>query len=434
MTDLYQCFCQEMERLGLVETEPFFAVAVSGGVDSIVLSHLLSRFCRSVSGRLIGFTIDHQLRPSSGAEASWVQQQFKEWGADHQIFYWQASAEDKKSMQKNARLARYQMMHEYLQKCGGPTLFLAHHQDDQIETYLLRRQKKSGQAGLACMASVTDYSPSLKLVRPLLKFSKQQLIAYAEQQKLSWCEDESNLSDNYLRNSLRLHDIPKLSAVERDKILQEIATYQQKRLQYDVDFQKFYKEFITSERQDIAQFEKQNLLSKAGENQLWILRRLCQLISGSSYLPAEGKVEKLLAELASENFTGKTLGGVAFYQRQGKLCLVRENRNIPEIYLSPQKLTLWDGRYYFKSSVKTEKVQIVPLAKVISSVPEDFETSIKRNWGRKAFFAWPVVIIGEMPHIIEGDLLRHGGRTCLGPVGEVEIYPALTVGKNLYPC
>ncbi len=104
---------------------------------------------------------------------------------------------------EDARTDRYTLLSEYCSRHGIKHLFLAHHQDDQAETFLFRLAKGSGLDGLAAMMPVQDYSPDLALLRPLLDIPKEQLVATCAAYEIPYANDPSNESEQFARPRLR---------------------------------------------------------------------------------------------------------------------------------------------------------------------------------------------------------------------------------------
>ncbi|MEY4588567.1 MAG: tRNA lysidine(34) synthetase TilS [Pseudomonadota bacterium] len=178
-------------------------VAISGGLDSMVLAHLALRSLAGV--RLLH--INHGLSPHAQA---W-QQQVETWAKAQGIPCKSlAVSVDKNSasLEAAARAARYAAFEHTL--AAGEALLCAHHRDDQAETLLLRLLRGSGLKGLGGMAPARRLGAGL-LLRPLLAASRAELHAYAQAFQLPWVEDESNQDERFQRNWLRHQLMPQLS-------------------------------------------------------------------------------------------------------------------------------------------------------------------------------------------------------------------------------
>ena len=176
-------------------------LALSGGLDSCVLLHILLGLQKTMPFHLSALHVHHGL--SANAD-TWVKF-CKTLCEDHQIpceiAYVKVNRASSAGVEGEARKLRYQA----LLAQPADLILLAHHQDDQAETLLLQLIRGSGVKGLAGMA---EFDQDRRLLRPLLQASRQQLQDYAEGFALKWVEDESNTSLDYERNFVRHQIIP----------------------------------------------------------------------------------------------------------------------------------------------------------------------------------------------------------------------------------
>lgn len=181
-----------------------YVVALSGGLDSVVLLHSL--LALPLSQKIIALHINHQLSPNAAHWQAHCRKVCEDLGAD--FFSRTATVEKNGSgLEDAARNARYLEFSEFLE--AGDCLLMAHHQNDQAETFLLRLMRGSGPRGLSGMP-LTRQIGEAYVFRPLLKFPRKALTTYAKSQQLSWIEDESNQDDSFDRNFLRKHILPDL--------------------------------------------------------------------------------------------------------------------------------------------------------------------------------------------------------------------------------
>lgn len=196
----------------LIAIEPLFSileqrnflVAYSGGLDSHVLLHLMSRL-PDISIRAVH--IDHGLQDAS----PWWSRHCREICADLEIPFQQIplnlDCPEGQSLEAYARDARYKALAEAL--IDGEVLLTGHHQNDQAETLMLQLLRGAGGAGLAAMPMITQFASGHHM-RPLLNFARDQLAEYALQHDLSYVEDGSNMDLRFDRNYLRHQIIPRL--------------------------------------------------------------------------------------------------------------------------------------------------------------------------------------------------------------------------------
>ncbi len=183
-------------------------LAVSGGIDSIVLVHLLKQLNYDI-------TIAHCNFSLRGEESDGDEQFIRNYAAENNIkifatrFDTKAFAADNKlSIQLAARQLRYIWFDELLNKNNLDYLLTAHHLDDAIETFLINLTRGTGLEGLTGIPEQNG-----KIIRPLLPYSRTRIEEYAKENNISWREDSSNASDKYLRNKLRHDIVPELKSL-----------------------------------------------------------------------------------------------------------------------------------------------------------------------------------------------------------------------------
>jgi len=196
-------------------------VACSGGLDSIVLLHLLQK---------IGLTLgvahcNFKLRGAhSDADLSFVETIAGNLGVPvfTTVFDTKTYAKTQGvSTQVAARELRYQWFYSTATANGYDRIATGHHADDDLETFFINLSRVTGLRGLTGIASNTE-----QLIRPLLPFSRAQIMQFAKKEGLFWREDSSNSTRDYLRNKLRLDVIPALKGVNKT-VLQNFQQTQQ---------------------------------------------------------------------------------------------------------------------------------------------------------------------------------------------------------------
>lgn len=182
-----------------VGSAPRLMVAVSGGPDSMALMAALGRWRSLVSftGRIVVATVDHGLRAEARQEAEMVGAEAARLGMIFHLLSWQGD-KPKTGIQEAARDARYRLLFECCRAEDIDTLLTAHTLDDQAETILMRLARGSGISGLRGMVASREIG-SIRLVRPLLGFAKQRLIASCEAWAVPYVNDPSNESAAYTR-------------------------------------------------------------------------------------------------------------------------------------------------------------------------------------------------------------------------------------------
>ena len=187
-----------------------YVVAVSGGVDSMVLLHLLAQMQRGQKYSFVVAHFDHGIRPDSAEDRKLVQRTAESYGLP--FVYDQVSLGPTAS-EAVARDARYTFLHTVRTSAEADAIMTAHHQDDLLETVIINLFRGTKSRGLSSLRSTKT------LFRPLLSFTKQQIRDYAQQHKLEWREDSTNDDETYLRNYIRKQIMPRLDDSARQLLL-----------------------------------------------------------------------------------------------------------------------------------------------------------------------------------------------------------------------
>jgi tRNA(Ile)-lysidine synthase len=179
-------------------------LALSGGLDSVALLHLLH--AAQVPG-LRALHVHHGLQSTADAWARQCRAQCRALGVPCTVLRVCIDPADAAGPEAAARAARYAAMRARMKP--GDLLVTAHHRDDQAETVLLRLLRGAGVAGLAAMRPLTAFAPG-QLWRPLLQTPRAEIHAYARHAKLQWIEDPHNHAPRYARSFLRQQLLPRL--------------------------------------------------------------------------------------------------------------------------------------------------------------------------------------------------------------------------------
>lgn len=173
-------------------------VAVSGGVDSMVLLHQL-RFIARRGEDLVVAHLDHGMRGESARDALWLRGVCTAWA----IPFHTARAESAPGSEEEARLLRYEFLEDVRVKVGAGVILTAHHADDQVETVLFRILRGTGLRGLAGIPPRRGH-----LVRPFLGTHRGEIAEYASRWAVPFREDPTNHDSRYARNALRHRVLP----------------------------------------------------------------------------------------------------------------------------------------------------------------------------------------------------------------------------------
>lgn len=324
--DIAAGFSKTMERLGVDRGDPI-AVAVSGGADSMALAHLLGQWS---AGELHILTVDHGLRVEARDEARLVARFAKSIGAKYKKFKWMNRKSDK-SIQENARAARYQMMADYCLLKSIPYLLTAHHADDQTETVLFRLAKGSGLDGLRGIEEKSAYDRNVNLLRPLLHVTHEDCVALCRREDVAWAEDPSNQSEKYMRGRMRASR----AVLEREGLTAERVEQLTRRIDRALNFieyavDEYQKKLILISESNRIVFKWSEFGAAPDEVIVRLLQRtIARLGASTAYGPRLEDVERLAARMTDGNtFRGATLGKVkiSVSRRRDELVFAPEDQ------------------------------------------------------------------------------------------------------------
>ena len=242
----------KLRAFNLNKTRGPVILAISGGVDSMVLLDLISKLNQETEFKDLEWIIahfNHHLRKSSHQEATMIKDFATRIDMPYFIGEWNQPAQN--NIEALARHARYQFFAQVCQRNGSRSLLTAHHLSDQVETFLMRLIRGSSIKGWQGIKEISSpeimmeagESYSINLFRPLLEIDKQTIYDYAHLNQVPYIEDESNHTDQYFRNRIR-HQIVPLLNQENPKFLDHLDQFIK---DYQTIYQAHYENFLVIE-------------------------------------------------------------------------------------------------------------------------------------------------------------------------------------------
>lgn len=209
-----------------------WAVALSGGVDSVALLLLLrAHFPRR---RLVALHFNHRLRGrAADADARFCQRLCRQLDVTCRTGVWRRAGRPPRASEAAARAARLDFFAAAMKRRGLRTLWLGHQQDDIAESMLMRLTRGSGTAGLAAPRPLQPQSGGRTFVRPLLTVKKSALIAVLRDGRVGWREDATNRTGDFLRNRMRREAVPAWVRAAGDRDAQAGAALSRELLEED---------------------------------------------------------------------------------------------------------------------------------------------------------------------------------------------------------
>lgn len=196
------------------EKDSTYLVACSHGPDSMALLHLMMQ----KTAKIVVCHVNYHKRNISDFEEESMRAFCLQNNLGFEKF--DAPKTSRGNFQSWARELRYQFFADMYEKHQAKALFVAHQQDDLIETYLIQKQRKSRVNYYGIEPII--HMKNMTIIRPLLSFSKQDLLDYCHENRVPFSIDMSNFETKYLRNKIRLEVVAKLTEIERYQILKEI--------------------------------------------------------------------------------------------------------------------------------------------------------------------------------------------------------------------
>ena len=299
-----------------------FAVALSGGPDSLALVFLARCFALKYRLSVKFFIVDHKLRKDSSIEAKIVVKNLKKFGISCKILSW-VGKKPSSNIQSIARENRYRLLIKECKKDNIKNILFGHHLDDLFENFFIRFLRGSGLKGLISLSKSTQYKENnINILRPLLDFEKKDLTYLSKKVFNFYIEDPSNKNKDFKRIRVRmlLNELQK-EGLDKNKLLltlnnlkdsdQSIKFYVDKNIIQNSKFLKKKNTFILNS----------NFFEQSHEV---IFRSLSQLIKTISkkYYAARGKsVNELISKIKSNSIKKATLGG-CFIEKINETVLI----------------------------------------------------------------------------------------------------------------
>ncbi len=340
-------FAALMAPLGPFESNPHVAAGVSGGSDSMALAVLLHRWARTRDGQFTALIVDHGLRPESAAEARRAGRRLRALGIAHRLLRWSDPVLGANLLAR-ARQARHDLLAGWCARHGVLHLALAHHLEDQAETFLLRLGRGSGLDGLAAMATV-GARDQVRLLRPMLSVPRARLTAGLKAAGIEWIEDPTNRDPHYAR--VRLRGLaPDLAAegLGAARLAATAAHLGRAREALNESLADLLVRAVRLHPAGYARLDAASMAAAPDELALRALARLLTCLGGLSYAPRLDRLERLLARLRAGLTGGATLGGCRILptaSQTNELLVVRELRATPVTVLRAGPSLLWDNRF-----------------------------------------------------------------------------------------
>ena len=336
--------------LGPFEPAPRIAVAVSGGPDSLALCLLAAHWARARGGAVYGLTVDHRLRPESGAEAVQVRRWLAARGIAHRTLHW-SGARPGGRLQERARDARLSLLADWCRRARVLHLFLGHQREDQAGTVLQRLAHGSGVDGLAAMAPVRlaleADGGGVRLLRPLLAVPREALTATLHLWGQPWIDDRSNRDTRHARPRLaRVEALLEAEGMSAARLARTAGRAAADRAALDRLCGALLARCARPSPAGFVVLEQRALRAAPSALALRALARTVATVGGALHPPRQERLERLALRLLGTDPQAATLGGCRLVPQSGDIVVCREPAAACEIRsLAPGERALWDRRF-----------------------------------------------------------------------------------------
>lgn len=340
-------------RLAALSPSRSLAVAFSGGPDSLALLVLAAQWAKKRKGvSLHALTVDHRLRAASASEAKQAAALASTLGVPHRILRW-TGEKPTTGIQAAAREARYGLLLGACHDMGASDLLVAHHLEDQAETFLLRLARGSGIDGLSAMPASRPLSPDgpvVRLLRPLLDLPRARLVATNAKARLTPILDPSNEDERFdrvkARKALSILAPLGLDAV---RLARTAAQMGRAREALEAETARLLAGHASLSPFGFAEMKAEGLMDAPAEIGLRALAALIRTVGGGSYAPRFAALEAVYAAIGEGGLgRGRTLGGVKLASKGGILIVSREvaaAQGAAPLLLGQGEEGVWDGRF-----------------------------------------------------------------------------------------
>ncbi|ADO77857.1 tRNA lysidine(34) synthetase TilS [Halanaerobium praevalens] len=298
-------FKEFIQKNNLLLNSSRILLAVSGGPDSLAMLDLFDKLKEELKIEIAVAHLDHMFRKESKSEADFIERFAKKRGIQFfskRVNLPQIIKTNKVSAEAAARQERFTFFKNIIAKENFDLLALAHHKGDQAETVLLNLFRGCGLKGLGGIELQAKFK-ELELIHPMLIFTKKEILAYCQQQKLSPSFDSSNQENIYSRNIIRNEILPLIEKKINPKV-KEVIAKNSKLIASEAEFleklaKKKYKELLVKEKSTKIIIDFNSLLALDQVIQRRIYRQIYKRLNNNLddlYLEHIFEIEKLIAD------------------------------------------------------------------------------------------------------------------------------------------
>lgn len=347
-------FCSEIDYIFRESAEIFsdlhdppkkIAVGVSGGSDSLSLLLLLKAWAEQRGASVICITVDHKLREESREEALFVRNICEKIGVKHVILDWEKDSQPSHGKLENlAREARYKLIGDFCERESIEFVAIGHTWSDQLETFEMRKSLKSGDFGLAGMSRVRSLREKVKLIRPLMVFSRELLRDFLREKGIEWKDDPMNEDERFKRVACR-KSVRNQGEEELRQKTYIIKSLGKKRADIEGRSVDFLQEHMNSDQVKYGYTILDAFLFREIDEdvQRETLKRIVWNVGGKKYAQ---DVDDILLKFESQKRVSGSVGRCLIRYSGNQIAVFREDRNLDQkIAVEGDGEFLFDNRF-----------------------------------------------------------------------------------------
>ncbi len=354
---------QTLNKYYFTKHEKQYGVAVSGGPDSMLLLNVLSKWA-NLEGKLLNvFSFNHNLRKEGLNEILFVEKACKKLKCNFIKIEWKEKP--KTAIMEQARVARYSQIAKKCTENNIKTLFLGHHADDIAETISMRIINNSYLEGLCPIFELREIF-NIKLFRPLLCFTKSQILQLNSKKKIDFINDPSNSNDRYFRTRVRkiLNKEIKLkyNLIKAASIFCNIRKFNEKFIKEKLKNYYFYRNegFLEIKRELVKKYPKFLVFN--------FLRIAIFRLGNKRYFSKAEILENLYIKALQDKSMTYSLGGCILVFNKRKIFIYREYNDLEKgtQMLPGYKRLIWDNRFEIINNTNV-LIRILPLGSLLNN-------------------------------------------------------------------
>ncbi len=335
----------------IFETNPSVAISFSCGSDSLALLILMNNWIKKHKGLLTLIYFDHKLREESYLESKYTKEVSRKLGIDYKILMWNEK-KPKTSIMQKAREIRYKKIINFCKQNGIMTVMTAHHLDDSLETYFMKKKRNAYTPNLSGIP-FKNTQDQVQILRPLINLRKSRLIQTCEKNKYKWFEDSSNQNEDFERVKVR-KIIASFSKNKRYKLDSEFKINSIENKFFEIQLAKFFIENLEFNEYGKFTINKKKFIIQNRSFQIEVLKRILVTCSGSIYSPRSRSIKFFLDKFLKLENIKFTIHSCIIKSSSDKIFIFREyvktkKLNSQQLIIKKQMSVIWDNRFLISS-------------------------------------------------------------------------------------